>query len=521
MNFAVCLALSLLSGSSAAAVSASVGSGRVTTLQIVNKNISLDGFSRSAVLAGGTFPGTPILLNKGDRISINVVDSLTDPTMLRSTSIHWHGVFQDGTSWADGTSFVTQCPIAANDSFLYDFTPTGQAGTFWYHSHLSTQYCDGLRGPLIIYDPNDPLKHFYDIDDASTIISLADWFHSPARGASIPYLYTTNTINGKGRFAGGPASPLSVITVVPGLRYRFRLISMSCEPNFVFSIDGHTMTVIEADGVSTQPLVVDSIQIYAGQRYSFVLTANQKISNYWIRSVPNFGDTSFTGGVNSAILRYLAAPNSDPTTKNTTSANPLVETNLHPLVPVAVPGLPHPGGADVVINLNIGVSVNPVVRYLLNNVSFYPPSAPALLQILSGTQLAQNLLPSGSYYSLPPNKVIEVSIPGGSDGGGPHPFHLHGHNFFVVKSAGSDKFNFKDPVIRDVINTGFPGDNATFRFVTDNAGPWFLHCHIDIHLEVGLAVVFAEDVQTVSKEVVPNAWKNLCPRYNALNPNQL
>ena len=21
------------------------------------------------------------------------------------------------------------------------------------------QYCDGLRGPLVIYDPNDPLKH--------------------------------------------------------------------------------------------------------------------------------------------------------------------------------------------------------------------------------------------------------------------------------------------------------------------------------------------------------------------------
>lgn len=38
-------------------------------------------------------------------------------------------------------------------------------GTYWYHSHLSTQYCDGLRGPLIIYDPHDPHAHLYDIDD--------------------------------------------------------------------------------------------------------------------------------------------------------------------------------------------------------------------------------------------------------------------------------------------------------------------------------------------------------------------
>jgi iron transport multicopper oxidase len=84
---------------------------------------------------------------------INVVDHLTDATMLRSTSIvspksyqfrdrtysekHWHGIFQQKQSnWADGVSFVTQCPIAPNDSFLYDFQTEGQAGTFWYHSHL-------------------------------------------------------------------------------------------------------------------------------------------------------------------------------------------------------------------------------------------------------------------------------------------------------------------------------------------------------------------------------------------------
>jgi FtsP/CotA-like multicopper oxidase with cupredoxin domain len=41
----------------------------------------------------------------------------------------------------------------------------GQAGTFWYHSHVSTQYCDGLRGPLVVYDPQDPHADLYDIDD--------------------------------------------------------------------------------------------------------------------------------------------------------------------------------------------------------------------------------------------------------------------------------------------------------------------------------------------------------------------
>ena len=46
---------------------------------------------------------------------------------------------------------------------------------------------------------------------------------------------------------------------------------MSCDPNHVFSIDGHNMTVIEVDSVNHEPVVVDSIQIYAGQRYSFIV----------------------------------------------------------------------------------------------------------------------------------------------------------------------------------------------------------------------------------------------------------
>ena len=38
-------------------------------------------------------------------------------------------------------------------------------GTFWYHSHYQAQYCDGLRGALVIYDPNDPQASLYDIDN--------------------------------------------------------------------------------------------------------------------------------------------------------------------------------------------------------------------------------------------------------------------------------------------------------------------------------------------------------------------
>jgi iron transport multicopper oxidase len=79
-------------------------------------------------------------------------------------------------------------------------------------------------------------------------------------------------------------------------------------------------------------------------------------------------------------------------------------------------------------------------------------------------------------------------------------------------------YNFVNPVQRDVVSAGLAGDNVTIRFKTDNAGPWILHCHIDWHLDLGLAVVFAEDVATVAQSNPPTAWDQLCPIYDALPP---
>nr|AFD97049.1 laccase 2 [Coprinus comatus] len=491
-------------------------------LFIVNKDIAPDGFTRSGVLAGRTaesagFPGPLVRGFKGNTFRLNVRDQLTDTTMLRSTSIHWHGFFQAGSSWADGPVGVTQCPISPGHSFLYQFRVPDQAGTFWYHSHHSTQYCDGLRGVFVVYDLFDPHRLRYLIDDESTVITLADWYHVPAPSAGFIPTPDSTLINGRGRYAGGPTSPLAVIRVIKGIKYRFRLVSISCDPNYVFSIDGHSMTIIEVDGVNVEPLTVDSIQIFAGQRYSFVLHANQPVSNYWIRSEPNIGTRGFEGGVNSAILRYVFAPNRDPTTTQTPSTRPLLETNLRPLQKRNSPGDPTPGGVDVPINLAIAFDFA-TRRFLVNGATFQPPEElPVLLQILSNSQPAQNLLPEGSVYTLPRGKTVEISMPGGAPGS-PHPIHLHGHTFDVVRSAGSSTYNYNNPVRRDVVSIGDANDNVTIRFRTDNPGPWILHCHIDWHLDLGFAIVFAEDIPTIAQSNPPDFWDQLCPIYREQPP---
>lgn len=49
----------------------------------------------------------------------------------------------------------------------------------------------------------------------------------------------------------------------------------------------------------------------------------------------------------------------------------------------------------------------------MNNVSFEDPTVPILLQILSGTTNAQDLIPAGSIYGLTRGQVVEVTIPAG------------------------------------------------------------------------------------------------------------
>lgn len=346
------------------------------------------------------------------------------------------------------TRFVSIYYQARNDA---DDPTRCQAGTYWYHAHVSTQYCDGLRGPLVIYDPHDPHAHLYDVDDGQLLLSTTTshdinatkyrvyrydhcwlvrmWpvcgvqiltiicfrYHLPSPQVHPPPIANATLINGLGRYPGGPASPLAVVSVKKGKRYRFRLVSMACDSFFTFSIDGHNLTIIEADGVNTQPLVVDELVIFAAQRYSFILEAKETGGNFWIRAQQrngtDGGPVGFAGGINLAILRYDGSPKVDPNTTQTPSVIPLVEADLRPLINPAAPGKPYPGGAD--INMNLVISSTPEHRFTINNASFTPPTVPTLLQILSGATTAQKLLPQGSVFTLPRNKVVELSIPSG------------------------------------------------------------------------------------------------------------
>ncbi|KAF9468169.1 laccase [Collybia nuda] len=423
----------------------------------------------------------------------------------------------------DGPSFVNQCPIPPNTTFLYDFDTANQTGNFWYHSHLSTQYCDGLRGVFPVYDPQDPLGHLYDIDDGTTIITLSDWYHVLAPEGQNSFFKTgivpipdSNLINGRGRYKGGPLVPYAVVNVIKGKRYRLRIFSLACRPFYTFSIDNHNFDIMELDGIEHDPVPVQNVDIFAAQRISIILNANQTVGNYWIRAFPTGGNPAANPNLDPnlslAILRYKGAPIVEPTTVNVPGVK-LFEGDMHP-IKEEHPGKLGSGPADVSIVLSISQPNPPF--FDINGISYLSPTLPVLLQLLSGAKAPADLIPSEQAFIIPANKLIEISIPGT----GNHPFHLHGHAFDIVRTSNTDVVNYANPPRRDVVAVA--GGNMTFRFLSDNAGAWFLHCHIDWHLEAGLAVVFAEaptdNVSGPNSQITPADWKNLCPLYNELKP---
>ncbi|GEQ68782.1 hypothetical protein JCM33374_g2451 [Metschnikowia sp. JCM 33374] len=100
-------------------------------------------------------PGPTIVADENDWVCVKVVNHLQV-----SVSLHFHGVLQLGTPWADGVPGITQNPVASGENYTYTFQVRGQSGAFWYHSHFRGYSSDGLYG-LIYVRPGPQHKRPY------------------------------------------------------------------------------------------------------------------------------------------------------------------------------------------------------------------------------------------------------------------------------------------------------------------------------------------------------------------------
>ena len=104
-----------------------------------------------------------------------------------------------------------------------------------------------------------------------------------------------------------------------------------------------------------------------------------------------------------------------------------------------------------------------------------------------------------------PSKPVVFELVINNQDDSPHPFHLHGHKFWVMETGEMDPqfggFDYYEDVgqvypldrrmKRDTVVVPMMG-HAVIRWVADNPGVWAFHCHMMVHLASGMAMAIVE-----------------------------
>ncbi|KAF8306373.1 hypothetical protein DL93DRAFT_2088718 [Clavulina sp. PMI_390] len=598
-------------------------------------------FAKRMVVVNGISPGPTIEANFGDTIIVNVVNKLEN-----ATAIHWHGQYQNGTNFYDGTVGITQCGIPPNGEMTYNFT-VQNVGTYWWHGHFSTQRADGLIGAMVLHSPTEPALTTIPYD-GDLVLVLSDMYNTFSEDLRWRYLrYGTGidgqpgdepvpdggSINGISQAAchfrpatnsilperrrgvarstdtrrrgdtsrlvypnkdpkRGPAHQLDQPVIPenntcvwdlkgddrieekdlhdrfatfdglkPGGTYRLRLINSGNVAGIYFSIDNHPLTIVEADGVSVEPRTVNEIFVAVAQRYSVIVKLDQKPASYWIRStlqelmlrympphlnITTFGLLKYEGAPQTPSLLERGMHNSDPLQRRPKRGERDVKQPnlLGDLVPLPKKSAPL---ADQKIQVSVSMQYTAEGNYLsfFNSTSWGPlQDTTTLFETQSSLSYSTSTpsIPTSSYsdiYQLTISsstiQTIDLIINNYDDGD--HPFHLHGHTFFIMttgqgrymrpevaqkfqisaepyvtdedyKQFGLSKPKWENPMRRDTIVV--PAFSfAVLRIVTDNPGLWAFHCHIDWHLESGLMMQFA-NLHGLDKLKIPQELHDMC-----------
>ncbi|KAJ3392856.1 hypothetical protein HDU84_003340 [Entophlyctis sp. JEL0112] len=568
---------------------------------ITNFTQSPDGVQRYAFGINGV-PGynSSINVDIGDQLILSVTNDLSDPT-----SLHIHGLSQNGTNFMDGPVGITQCAIAPGRTYVYNFTVAGQSGTYWWHAHNKAHYMDGLRGPFIINDPDESKDYTDDV-----VIQLTDWYHAQSDDLTAAYLngttnpsgaepiWDTGLMNGMGKYnctyavgyiCSTTAQSNWTWTAEPNSVTRVRLINTAGFAAFLFQIDGHSLTVIEVDGILVQPYTVDMIAINIAQRYSLLVTANQASGNYLIRADMYHGSPwtismMMPAGSNmnvTGILNYAGIAPSDPVMEVAAIDAPILLDDMQ-LVPVEAIEAPNPTSSDFTLLFEftyqqmisdtyqkyyIQASTLSASTWNTDFISSYSPSAnntPVLIDSVQNSFLNSSWQPPAWANTIKIKRGQVVDIIVRNDDIGEHPFHLHGHSFWLLSKGVANNvasiprtYDLTNPLRRDtvtvpgapldsnggvVLNTTAidggemmsnsaslpPGDEdaawfgyAVLRFVADNPGVWLFHCHIEWHIEAGLVMTFIESLEDLQQLVLPAQTGETCKDFRAWqqNPN--
>ncbi|KAL9380122.1 hypothetical protein Peur_028604 [Populus x canadensis] len=503
--------------------------------------------THNTITVNGLFPGPTLEVRDGDTLVIKAVNNAR-----YNVTLHWHGIRQLRNPWADGPDRVTQCPIRPGRSYTYRFTIENQEGTLWWHAH-SRWLRATVYGALIIH-PKLGSPYPFPMPRTEIPILLGEWWDrnpmdvlriADFTGAA-PNISDAYTINGQpGDLYRCSKQETVRFPVGSGETILLRVINSALNQELFFGVANHRLTVVAVDAAYTKPFTTSVIMIAPGQTTDVLLTADQTPGHYYMAArAYNSANAPFDNTTTTAILEYKTAPRNAKKGKQSTPIFPRLpgfnDTNsaiaftsrLRSPSKVKVP-LQIDENLFFTVGLGLINCTNPNsprcqgpngTRFAasINNMSFVLPKRNSLMQAYYQGQpgifttdfppvppvkfdytgnVSRGLwqpVKSTKLYKLKFGAKVQIvlqdtSIVTVED----HPMHLHGYHFAVIGSGFGNfnpqtdpaRFNLIDPPYRNTIGTP-PGGWVAIRFEADNPGIWFMHCHLDSHLNWGLGMAF-------------------------------
>ncbi|OWM67677.1 hypothetical protein CDL15_Pgr019178 [Punica granatum] len=479
--------------------------------------------NKSMLTVNGTFPGPVIRVQRGDTAYVNVHNQGE-----YGVTIHWHGVKQPRNPWYDGPENITQCPIPAGTNFTYEVIFSDEEGTLWWHAHSDWTRAT-VHGAIVISPPTGTDYPFPIKPDAEEVIILGayrSWFKGDVMGiienalatGAAPNLSDALTINGQpGDLYECSRDSTFRLLVESGKTYLLRIINAVMNEEMFFGIAGHNITVVGMDGAYLKPVSVEHIMITPGQTMDVLLTADQTPSHYYMAGSP-FADSfaPFDRSTTTAIVQYTTGnytPPPMPASPSLPAYNDrdAAENYMGLLRSLADDEHPINVPKNVTTSLYITVSVNQID---CNGTCGGPdgnsnlpgiferdfPAEPPFYFNFTGDVGENTLYPSvGTKARLIDfNETVEIVFQGTNVANADnHPLHVHGYSFYLVGFGRGNFNNETDPInnynLEDppLVNTfGIPKSGwVALRFVADNPGVWFIHCHLERHSSWGMDTV--------------------------------
>lgn len=503
-----------------------------------------DGVLTDVYLVNGLFPGPSLEARSGDTLVINVANQLAGD---QGISIHWHGLHMRNQNRYDGAIGFTQNPISPGSNFTYVITiADDQWGTFWYHAHDQVQRADGLFGAFIIHKPAEKDDRPREVNEMNRqteerVLLVGDWYHRPAEDVLKWYLKAGSfgnepvpdslLVNGRGAYncsMAVPARPVDCesrpvprLSLDSGKQYRFRIINHGSLAGFSIGTNSAHMSVFAVDGgneVSSGGEAPTVGILYPGQRVDVLITpspstADDDESPHLIISLDRENFKYPNPALDSqGVQRFpiLIAPTTPSIPSRTSTIDVTRRTDLNTLTASISNQMPEKAVMTLVLYTATQKlsHLHNVPHGFMNETTWSPQGHPQLPLInLPREQWdANQFVPriDGSNFSGMKGPWVDLVVNNLDDGG--HPFHLHGHDVYVLSSSHADRgwgsynpysdesppgppLNLLDPMKRDTFFVPRRGYTAV-RFLADNKGIWMFHCHLLWHHASGMAMGF-------------------------------